>query len=282
MSTEHFDWPGPGETVVEWTPRAGLPLQQAWLSGAELDRMHRQASPLGQRWGAARCWVRARLALRLGCPPEQVPLRTDERGRLGLVGLTGTPTGAGTSAGGGTPRVAGTSAVGGPLAGIGTGDFNVSHTEHALVLAISGDRVGVDVEEPPAPADDPLALAEIVGTEQELAQLTRLPRAQRLMAFQRWWVRKEAVLKADGAGFLTDPRLVHVGVTEPQPPEPWTVLDHGALRHPDHVGLLPHTLLATAHNVSIGSAPAQVHVVSQPAGLRYHRRPVRRADGHRG
>lgn len=237
---QHPGWPGRDETLIEWTPRAGLPVRPAWLSHEESARLQEFAPPLGHRWAAARCWVRARLGLRLGCSPAQVPLVTHERGRPGLVGLTGTPS--------------------------GNGDLNISHTEHVLVLAISGHRVGVDVEEPPAPEDDPVALAEIVGTEEEVDQLTRLAPAQRAAAFQRWWVRKEAVLKADGAGFLTDPRRVHVGVTDSRPPEPWTVLDHGVLRHPDPAVSLPHTRLASAHDVMAGPKPPGVQVVPHAPG----------------
>lgn len=250
-------WPGRSETLIEWTPRTGLPVQAGWLSHAELARMHGFVSPLGERWAAARCWVRARLALRLGCSPEQVPLVTDARGRPGLVGRPGA-----------LAETALPEARTGTRADSGTGDVNIAHTEHVLVLAISGHRVGVDVEERPAPADDPVGLAEIVGTQQEVEELKRLAPAQRAAAFQRWWVRKEAVLKADGAGFLTDPRLVHVGVTESQPPEPWAVLDHGALRPPDQAASIPHTLLATAHDLAADPDPAGVSVVLQAPGLR--------------
>lgn len=216
MATPVAPWPPAGHTVVEWTV-GPLPVEPAWLSPSEQARAGRFVEPLGHWWAGTRCWVRARLARRLGCAPAQVPLVTDERGRLGVPDLPG------------------------------TGDLNVSHTNWVLALALSGDRVGIDVEEGPPPGVDPGGLAEVVGTPEEVRQLRALPPPERALAFQRWWVRKEAVLKADGAGFLSDPRLVHVGVTDPAPPSPWLVLDHGPLvTGADEAGI-PHTLLATAH-----------------------------------
>ncbi|WP_114907067.1 4'-phosphopantetheinyl transferase family protein [Ornithinimicrobium murale] len=231
-------WPQEGHTLIEWTPRAHLVPEPNWLSPAEAARAARLVPPLGEQWAAARCWVRARLALRLGCAPAAVPLRTDGRGRLSVAGVA-------------RPR-----------------DLNVSHTGHVLVLALSGSRVGVDVEEPPPAGEDLLALAEVVGTRREVDQLRELPMTERAAAFQRWWVRKEAVLKADGAGFLTDPRQVHVGIVHSQPPEVWAVLDHGALRHPDEDRTTPHTLLATAHDRRAGTPTTSVRMVSHPSGLR--------------
>ncbi|USQ80830.1 4'-phosphopantetheinyl transferase superfamily protein [Ornithinimicrobium faecis] len=231
-------WPQAGTAIVEWTPRARLTVERAWLSPEELTRGQRLVPPLGEQWLAARCWVRARLALRLGCDPADVPLLADERGRLFLDGC------------------------------VGPGDFNVSHTQHVLALAVSGSRVGVDVEEAPPAGEDLVALAQVVGTVEEVDQLRHLPETERSAAFQRWWVRKEAVLKADGAGFLSDPRLVHVGVTQVEAPEPWTVLDHGPLRHPDAEVTSPHTLLATAHDTPSGAVSTRVLQVSTSTTLR--------------
>lgn len=230
-------WPAAGHTVVEWTTRAGLRPHPAWLTPEEHARAARFADPLGERWAAARCWVRARLADYLHTRPDRVPLVVDDRGRPRVVGLDG--------------------------------DFNLSHTGHLLVLAVSGSRVGVDIEEPPGEQEDLIGLARVVGTADEVDQLAALPSALRREAFQRWWVRKEAVLKADGAGFLTDARGVHVGLTHPSPPAPWTVLDHGALGHPGHGPCLAgtvHTLLATAHEVTAGGPEVVVRAVS-PRGL---------------
>lgn len=231
-------WPAPGHTVVEWTARADLRHHPSWLTPQEHARAARFAPPLGGRWAAARCWVRARLADYLGTRPDLVPLEVDQRGR---------------------PRVAGAD-----------GDFNVSHTDHLLALAVSGSRVGVDIEETPRAGTDLIGLARVVGTAEEVDQLAGIPPPERPAAFQRWWVRKEAVLKADGAGFLSDARGVHVGVTRPAPPPSWAVRDHGCLApgrgHASTGASTPHTLLATAHEMT-GTGPEVVVRAVSPSGL---------------
>ena len=237
MGDDLESWPREGRAIVEWTLRAGLSPVRGWLSPDELARGGRFVPPLGEQWLAARSWVRGRLARRLACRPADVPLLTDDRGRLWLAGDDG------------------------------RGDVNVSHTPHVLALVMAGHRVGIDIEDPPPPGQDLVGLAEVVGTDREVDQLRTLPAGERTAAFQRWWVRKEAVLKADGAGFLTDPRLVHVGVTRVAAPTPWTVLDHGPLRRPEGA-TTPHTLLATAHDSRVGAVSVHVREVPVPGDLR--------------
>lgn len=222
------DWPQAGHTILEWTPRAGLRVTPDWLRPSEHARRDALVPPLGEHWAAARCWVRARLALRLGCTPGQVPLLAEPRGRLSLAVAQGTQ------------------------------DFNVSHTDHLLVLALAGHRVGVDIETLPPVGEDLLSLAAVVGSPREVAQLASLAPGHRREAFARWWVRKEAVLKADGAGFLSDPTAVHVGVTEVSPPARWTVVDHGVIHsHGSTAGAdpWPRTMLATAHDSGACPSP---------------------------
>lgn len=143
-------WPGPGTIEVEWTVRAHLPVRLPWLAPEELARMQRQPPALGRAWAAARCWVRARLAHRLDADPAALRLREGPSRRPTLAGTLQPAPGA---------------------------DFNVSHTDAVVVLAVSGGPVGVDVEV--APADpDLLALAEVVASPAELAQLRFLPADQ--------------------------------------------------------------------------------------------------------
>jgi 4'-phosphopantetheinyl transferase len=88
--------------------------------------------------------------------------------------------------------------------------FNISHSGSAVVLAVSvGIEVGVDVET--GPPSDPAALAQIVLSAQERRAFEELPEALQPAAFLRCWTRKEALLKAAGTGFLSDPRQLTVG-----------------------------------------------------------------------
>ncbi len=116
-------------------------------------------------------------------------------------------------------------------------DVNVAHTDGVLVLALARRRVGVDVEELPPTGEDLIGLAEVVATPAELDELRYLDERIRPAAFQRWWVRKEAVLKAEGTGFLTDPRAVHVGITVAAQPAPWVVHALGLVPGPGRPAL---------------------------------------------
>jgi 4'-phosphopantetheinyl transferase len=88
--------------------------------------------------------------------------------------------------------------------------FNLSHSGSLVALAVGiGDEVGIDVEaEPPGNADE---LVPIVLSGPERRAYEELPPALRGAAFLRCWTRKEALLKASGAGFSSDPRMLTVG-----------------------------------------------------------------------
>jgi 4'-phosphopantetheinyl transferase len=90
--------------------------------------------------------------------------------------------------------------------------FNMAHSETLCLLGIAGGReVGVDVER----VRDDIALDEIAEmhfTPQELSALRCVPEKKRKEAFFACWTLKEALLKAQGTGFLRPPHTVHVGL----------------------------------------------------------------------
>lgn len=78
--------------------------------------------------------------------------------------------------------------------------FNLSHTRHLIVLAVSRDRiVGVDVENI-ALKETPLALADRFFSFEEAAALARLPADLQQYRFFEYWTCKEAYIKARGMG----------------------------------------------------------------------------------
>lgn len=80
--------------------------------------------------------------------------------------------------------------------------FNISHTAGMALFAFSGEHeIGVDVETI-GQFDDWPALAERILSPCAVRQLNALPEAERLRAFYRAWVRKEAILKATGQGLV--------------------------------------------------------------------------------
>jgi 4'-phosphopantetheinyl transferase len=108
-----------------------------------------------------------------------------------------------------------------PLSGGGLA-FNLSHAAGvALVALVRGRPVGVDVEAH-RPLDDLLAMARSVMTGAELAAFKALPAAARAAAFFTLWTRKEAYMKATGAGFTLPPQSFAV---EGLPGAGWTLRD---------------------------------------------------------
>lgn len=109
------------------------------------------------------------------------------------------------------------------LAGAGGLVFSVSHSADLVVVAVARDRpddgaaeraVGVDVEQV-MPLREP-SLPDAVLSADERAAFDRCNADRQAAAFFRYWVRKEAVLKATGDG-LTVP-LTELTVSEPDRP----------------------------------------------------------------
>jgi len=91
--------------------------------------------------------------------------------------------------------------------------FNLSHSQAVGLIAVAdAAEVGIDVEVL-RPMPDALALAEAHFSENERRALQAMtPGAERDMAFFRGWTRKEACLKAIGAGLSLDTRSFEVGI----------------------------------------------------------------------
>jgi 4'-phosphopantetheinyl transferase len=84
--------------------------------------------------------------------------------------------------------------------GCGTIEFNVSHSGSCALLAFSrGRAVGVDVEAIRSDFDHE-ALARRFFSPRERDELGAIPPSEKCNAFFRCWTRKEAYLKAHGAG----------------------------------------------------------------------------------
>lgn len=154
-------------------PPAGLARLAARLSPDERRRAARfHFERDRRRFHAARGALREVLAGYLGEEPE----------RLGFVeGLHGKP---------GLAQ-----AHGGELR------FNLSHSGELALCAVSRRELGVDIEQLRA-LPDAGALARRFFSADETAALEALPATERLSAFFRCWTRKEAYLKAVGAGLL--------------------------------------------------------------------------------
>lgn len=79
-------------------------------------------------------------------------------------------------------------------------NFNVSYSAGVSAIAVGrGCVVGIDIEGREAP-DNPMQLAAQFFTLEENQRLSNVPHAILCETFMRMWTRKEAVLKAAGAG----------------------------------------------------------------------------------
>ncbi len=95
-----------------------------------------------------------------------------------------------------------------------TVSFNLSHSRHALLIAVASDgAVGIDIEDLSRDFDVEGLMAECL-TDDEARPLSHLSPLQRRNAFLRYWVHKEAFLKCVGTGFSVSPKEVHVAFDE--------------------------------------------------------------------
>lgn len=138
------------------------------LSPDEAARAARFVSPVhGRRFTAARGFLRCALGRFIGCAPGEVRF---EYGPHGKPTLPGTPI-----------------------------RFNLSHSGDLALLGVTREaHLGVDVER--LREVDHLRIARRFFAPAEADRLARLPEQRRRAAFFAGWTRKEAVIKAVGAG----------------------------------------------------------------------------------
>jgi len=138
-------------------------------------------------------------------------------------------------------------------------DVNLSHSgDIAVIGMVRGARIGVDVEIH-RPLPDALRIARSQFAPDEASALAALPAIAREAAFFGLWTRKEAVVKALGAG-LSQP-LSSFSVTVPPDParllriaggaEPWTL----AMIEPAYGAFATIAVMAAGVNITVRSFP---------------------------
>ena len=143
------------------------------LSGEEKGRVHRfHFTAHGRRYACHHVFLRRALSLYTGIEPDELEFETGPKGKPAL-GCRRTP---------------------------GDIRFNLSHSGDAAVLAVaSGIEVGIDVERiQKSTAMD--AVAEYAYSLTEQRWFAGRDPAERPRAFYTLWTRKEALIKAAGAG----------------------------------------------------------------------------------
>ena len=91
--------------------------------------------------------------------------------------------------------------------------FSLSYSRsHSLIALSLGGEIGCDIEDRFRNDDDVDQLSPSILHPVEQQEMDLLAAPDRQDAFKRYWVRKEAALKAVGSGFLKDPRDLIVGL----------------------------------------------------------------------
>lgn len=152
----------------------GLPSKDYWLPDendeAQYGRLKLAAA--APHWRDARATLKRILARYVQGEPQHIRFAYGAQGKPSLAPAHGTA---------------------GP-------HFNLSHTHHTMLLAVSHSfPIGVDIEYL-RPLDDMVAIARRFFAPSEVVALLALPDDAQLPAFFRCWTRKEAVIKAIGMG----------------------------------------------------------------------------------
>jgi len=176
---------------VQWwlhrLDRSPTEEELATLSRTEIDRARRFAFERDRRrYLAAHCALRARLAASTGLPAQALRFAEGPHGKPRLQDAPGCA-------------------------------FNLAHSEDLALIGIDtdGTEIGVDVEVLRT-IDDAEPLAQRLFTPGEYLSWAALPQPARKAGFLRLWTRKEACLKAVGAGLSIAPASVPAGLQPDQ------------------------------------------------------------------
>jgi 4'-phosphopantetheinyl transferase len=163
----------------------------------ELDRIARRRRQADrQALTASYAALRLLLGAALNCAPCQIRFAIGSHGK---------------------PYVPGAWLPGAPL------HFNLSHSGDLCLIALCREYpVGVDVE-PRDRATDAMDLARRFFHRSEIAALEAIPEADRVFAFMRLWVCKEAYVKARGGGLSMGLERFAIPLADP-PEQPVQVL----------------------------------------------------------
>jgi 4'-phosphopantetheinyl transferase len=164
------------DTVHVWAftleaPPECVALCRGWLSASERDRADRFVFERDRlRYTLAHGVLRRLLSLYIGTAPAELEFSATRSGKPALEN--------------GSPTVA----------------FNLTHSEDRGAVAVSVDRaLGIDLEKLRSNIEA-LSISRNYFFGSERTAIESAPPAQRDAAFFRYWVAKEAVLKAEGIG----------------------------------------------------------------------------------
>lgn len=186
-----------------WRIDLTQPTPEIYLSADERARAQRLVLPdKRRRFIAARSGLRAVLSEATGLPAQAITFRYSEYGKPSLnieneMGLQA-----------------------------GSVSFNLTHAADVALVAVADRLVGIDLEQV-RPLSNAMHMVQMAFSPIEQSAWAALPEARRTLAFFHTWTRKEAVMKADGAGFKLAAQF-NIPVTETLETilvDGWTVFD---------------------------------------------------------
>lgn len=143
-----------------------------WLQGDELDQASRFAFPhLTRRFIIRRAALRMLLSRYAEISNQAIRFTKSATGKPGLADSTGT------------------SSI----------QFNVSHSQDAILIAIARQPIGIDLEQVKLLTDLDAMISRTLSIEEQ-GFLRNCSQRERLAGFHKYWTCKEAVLKATGEG----------------------------------------------------------------------------------
>jgi len=92
-------------------------------------------------------------------------------------------------------------------------EFNLSHSHDYLLIGLSDQPIGADVEHERASLE-PMSLAQRFFADSEIAWLESLPESDVLRGFYQLWVCKEAVIKAIGVGLNASLKDIEIAIED--------------------------------------------------------------------
>lgn len=177
------------EVSVAVTPPQPPPALERWLRPHEQQGWRERLDPADrQRSRTGRALLRALAAQVTGDDPASIVFVT----RCPVCGDDGH----------GRPRVAGNDTL----------FTSVAHAGDAVLAAVAGVPIGVDVERFVTCDFD--GFDDVALTARERAVIAELPPSERRAARTAIWVRKEALLKRHEVGLSIDPRDVELGLDD--------------------------------------------------------------------
>jgi 4'-phosphopantetheinyl transferase len=157
--------------IQVWTIDLTRVADDAALSADERTRAARLVMPdVRRRFVASRAGLREILARVTGVDAAALTFSAREYGKPYLTGVDDMP------------------------------EFNLAHSGDVAIVAVSNGPVGVDAEQV-RPLPNMAQMADMSFTDEERTALWALDEPARTDTFFRLWTRKEALMKAHGAGF---------------------------------------------------------------------------------